>query len=95
MAVFVLYAFQPPAAVTVAVVVILAILTFLPVNFVHPVRVVKWRGPTLLVLALWLASGAWLLAAGFQAPAFVRFVLLAATIYLLSVAAVQQAMRAD
>ena len=49
MAVFVLYAFLPPPAVTVAIVIALAVLTFLPVNFVHPVRVVRWRAPTLAV----------------------------------------------
>jgi phosphatidylcholine synthase len=94
MAVFVLYAFLPHAAVTTVVVLALAVLTFMPVNFVHPVRVLRWRGPTLAVLAAWLISGAWLLATDFAAPLLVKFVLLAATAYLLSVAAIQQYLRA-
>jgi phosphatidylcholine synthase len=90
MPVFVLYTFLPPPAVTVASVVALAVLTFLPVNFVHPLRVVRWRGPTLVAVSLWLLTGAWLLMTDFSAPAAVKFVLLAASIYLFCVAAVQQ-----
>jgi len=93
MAVFVMYAFLPPPAITIAIVILLAVLTFMPVNFVHPVRVVRWRNLTLAVLAGWLISGAWLLAADFDAPLVVKFVLLASTAYLLGVAAVQQYLR--
>jgi phosphatidylcholine synthase len=98
MPVFVLYAFSPPAeavpqwwpAVAVTSVVGLAILTFLPVNFVHPLRVVRWRTPTLIVVAIWFFSGFWVLAANFSEPLWVRLVLLAASTYLFCVAAAQQ-----
>jgi phosphatidylcholine synthase len=93
MAVFVLFAFLPPPEVTTAVVLILAILTFMPVNFVHPVRVMRWRNVTLGALAVWLLSGTWLLATDFTAPDFVKFVLLGASVYLLGVSAVQQLLR--
>ncbi len=90
MAAFVLFAFLPPPPVTVGIVVLFAALTFLPVNFVHPIRVIRWRGLTLSVLAVWLVTGTWLLATDFTAPLAVKLALLAATIYLLSVSAVQQ-----
>ncbi len=90
MAAFVLYAFLPPPPVTVCIVVLFAALTFLPVNFVHPLRVIRWRGLTLCVLAVWLVAGIWLLVTNFAAPLTVKLALLAATIYLLSVSAVQQ-----
>jgi phosphatidylcholine synthase len=90
MAAFVLYAFLPPPPVTVGIVVLFAALTFLPVNFVHPLRVIRWRGLTLCVLAVWVVTGIWLLATDFTAPLTVKLALLAATIYLLSVSAVQQ-----
>ena len=90
MPVFVLYAFLPPPIVTVVSVVGLAILTFLPVNFVHPLRVIRWRAPTLLVMALWVVASLWLLVTHFSAPPPVKLVLLAASAYLFSVAAVQQ-----
>jgi phosphatidylcholine synthase len=90
MPVFVLYTFMPPPIVTVVSVVALAILTFVPVNFVHPLRVVRWRMPTLVVLAAWTISGFWVLASNFTAPLSVKLVLLAASTYLFFVAAVQQ-----
>lgn len=90
MAVFVIFVFLPPPAVTVGIIVLLAVLTFMPVNFVHPVRVVKWRNLTLALLAVWFAAAAWLLAANFEAPGVVKFALLGASLYLVSVAAVQQ-----
>ena len=93
MAAFVMYAFLPPPPVTIAIVIVLAVLTFMPVNFVHPVRVIRWRGLTLALLAGWLISGGWLLAVDFDAPLLVKFVLLASTAYLLGVAAVQQYLR--
>ena len=93
MAIFILYVFMPPAIVTIAFVLALAVLTFLPVNFVHPVRVVKWRGLTLTLLTAWFVTSGWVLVADFNEPLVVRLVLLAATIYLLTVAGIQQLMR--
>jgi phosphatidylcholine synthase len=90
MAVFVLFAFLPPPEITTAIVLILAILTFMPVNFVHPVRVMRWRNATLVALAVWLLSGTWLLLTDFTAPDAAKYVLLAASLYLLGVSAVQQ-----
>lgn len=93
MAVFVLFAFLPPPEVTTAIVLVLAIMTFMPVNFVHPVRVQRWRRVTLGFLAVWLFTGAWLLATDFTAPDFVKYLLLAASLYLLGVSAVQQVLK--
>jgi phosphatidylcholine synthase len=90
MPVFVLYTFLPPPTVSVVSVVALAVLTFLPVNFVHPLRVIRWRAPTLVAISLWLVTGFWVLATDFSAPLAVKLVLLAASIYLFCVAAVQQ-----
>lgn len=93
MAIFVVYAFLPPPAVSFAIVVALTVLTFMPVNFVHPVRVIRWRKPTLAVLTVWLVSGGWLLATDFAAPALVKLLLLAASLYLLGISALQQVLR--
>ena len=93
MVAFGLYAFLPPWPVTVVVVLALAVMTFLPINFVHPVRVVKWRGLTLAVLAVWFLTCAWLIGTDFESPVFVKVLLAAASAYLISVAAVQQYLR--
>jgi phosphatidylcholine synthase len=90
MPVFVLYAFLPPPIVTIVSVVALAVLTFLPVNFVHPLRVIRWRTPTLAMVAVWVISGLWLLATDFSAPLWVKLVLLVASAYIFCVAGVQQ-----
>jgi phosphatidylcholine synthase len=93
MAAFVLYALLPPPAITVAIIVLFAALTFMPVNFVHPLRVVRWRSVTVAVLGVWAVAGLWLIVTGFTAPLPVKLALLAATIYLNTVSAVQQFLR--
>jgi phosphatidylcholine synthase len=93
MPVFVLYAFSPPPAVTVVSVLLLAVLTFVPVNFVHPIRVIRWRAATLTVVGVWVVCALWLLGTDLAAPSFVKYVLLAASTYLFCVAAVQQSLR--
>lgn len=93
MPVFVLFAFLPPAAVTFASVVALAVLTYVPVNFVHPIRVVRWRTATLSVVAVWVLCAFWLLGTNFAAPTVVKYVLLAASAYLFCIAAVQHSLR--
>jgi phosphatidylcholine synthase len=93
MPVFVLYAFSPASPVTIVAVLALAALTFLPVNFVHPIRVIRWRVSTLFVVAVWIFCALWLLATNFTTPAAVRYVLLAASAYLFCIAAVQQRLR--
>lgn len=90
---FGLYAFLPPPPVTILVVIIFAVMTFLPINFVHPVRVVKWRILTLAIVAFWFAGCAWLILTDFQAPGWLKILLSLASAYLFGVAAVQQFMQ--
>ncbi|CAN7353793.1 CDP-alcohol phosphatidyltransferase family protein [Bosea sp. LjRoot237] len=56
--VFYIVAFTPPAWLALAVILIATALMFLPVVFVHPVRVRRWRGLTLTMLALWAIAAA-------------------------------------
>lgn len=51
--VFYIVAFAPPAWLALAVILVATALMFLPVVFVHPVRVRRWRGLTMAMLALW------------------------------------------
>lgn len=95
MPVFVLYTFMPAPGVTFVAVLALAVLTFVPVNFVHPIRVIRWRAATLMVVGVWVICALWLLATNFTAPAAAKYLLLAASAYLFGIAAVQQSLRTD
>jgi phosphatidylcholine synthase len=58
---FYLFLVQPGTAVGAVVVVVLATLSFMPVYFVHPVRVREFRPWLTIVTALWVISSAALL----------------------------------
>ncbi len=52
-AAFYLFILKPPPWIGAAAIVLLAILTFVPVHFVHPVRIPHLRILTIAALALW------------------------------------------
>ena len=52
-AVFYLFLLRLPGWLAAAMVVALAILTFMPVYFVHPMRIARLRAPTTAALVLW------------------------------------------
>ena len=62
MVVFALFVIEPGEWVSFAIVVVCGILTFLPINFLHPVRVVRLRPINLGMTLLWCAFGALALA---------------------------------
>jgi phosphatidylcholine synthase len=51
--VFYLLLLRPPAYACAATIAVLAVLTFVPIRFVHPFRVGRWRGVTVILLTLW------------------------------------------
>lgn len=92
--VFLFFVFQPRVEIVVAVTLALAVLTFLPVAFVHPVRVVRWRPLTLVVTGLWFVFAGLALVFDLEPPALVGVGLFATTLYLSLVAGVQQLLNA-
>jgi phosphatidylcholine synthase len=52
---FYLFVLRPPSWLAFALVVVLAVLTFAPFKFVHPVRVRRWRTLTLAAVVAWSA----------------------------------------
>jgi phosphatidylcholine synthase len=62
MVVFSLFVIEPGEWVSFGVVVFAGILTFVPINFLHPVRVKRLRPLNLTVTLLWCAFGALALA---------------------------------
>ncbi len=88
--VFVLMVFAPPEWVTLAVIGVCAVVTFAPVEFVHPVRVVALRPLTLAVTALWSILAIIALAEHLDPAPGVKIALLLATVYLAGIGAVLQ-----
>jgi phosphatidylcholine synthase len=53
LAAFYLYLLEPPEWVAVAAIVVLAGLSFVPIRFLHPLRVQRWRPLNIGLLAAW------------------------------------------
>jgi phosphatidylcholine synthase len=73
-AVFYLFLLKPPAWISAFAVVALSVLTFVPIHFIHPIRIPHMRAVTLAALVLWavfaviavadnLAPGPWVVVA--------------------------------
>lgn len=93
MVVFTLFVIQPNWYVAFAVVIVSAVLTFVPLLFVHPVRVVTWRIPTLVVFGLWSLCGVVALfwgGMGLDTPQFVKVGIALSGLYLYCVGFVLQ-----
>jgi len=93
MLVFTLFVLEPNWYVAMAVVIITTLLTFTPILFVHPVRVVKWRPLTLTMFAIWSAAGLVALYAGYfghAVPLFAQISIALSGLYLYCIGAVLQ-----
>jgi phosphatidylcholine synthase len=82
MVVFTLFVIEPGQWVSFAVVVIAGILTFVPVYFLHPVRVKRLRPINLGVTLVWCAFGALALAESYLAQFYTQIGVLAANVSL-------------
>lgn len=79
--VFYIVAFAPPAWLALAIILIATALMFLPVVFVHPVRVRRWRGLTMAMLGVWAIAAAATLWQGMAPDAWVKAGLALAACY--------------
>ncbi len=80
-----LFAFQPAPLVSLTVVIVLVLLTFVPFPAVHPLRVARFRPLTVLVSALWAAAAISSLANPFPSPRWIQALLVLTAIYLTGV----------
>lgn len=90
MAVFVLFALSPGEWVSFAMVVIMAILTFMPINFLHPVRVVRLRMVNLPITLFWCLLGSICLLTNMEPPIIIKFLFAVTSIYLLVIGGIMQ-----
>jgi phosphatidylcholine synthase len=81
LAAFYLYVLQPPEWIAAAGVVVLAVVSFMPIRFLHPLRVRQWRRLNIALLALWAALALVALVAGLQPGPFVTVPLVLIALY--------------
>ena len=90
MVVFSLFVIQASATTALIIVAASVVLTFLPINFLHPVRVKRLRPLNLGVFLLWCALGGYSLLTHFNTPAWAVTGFVITGIYLYAVGAVMQ-----
>lgn len=90
MIVFTLFVTDASANVALAVVLGSVFLTFLPINFLHPVRVQRLRPLNLGIFLLWSLLGCVALLMHFETPAWINVPFVISGIYLYVVGAVLQ-----
>lgn len=90
MVVLVLFALRPDFWVSLALVTALAIVMFLPIKFVHPVRTQRWRAVTLPMAAGWVVFAGWAAWVEFDPQSPAHWGLLVTSVYLLVAGALQQ-----
>jgi phosphatidylcholine synthase len=78
---FYLFAFQPAGWITAAVILACVALTFVPMKWVHPMRVEALFLPTIATTIVWCAAAAMALMHGFPATGIVKAALLLTAAY--------------
>jgi phosphatidylcholine synthase len=79
--VFYIVAFSPPSWLSFFIVAVLTVMMFLPVVFVHPIRVRRWRITTMAVLCLWCVAALFALVNNLAPPLWAKFLMLAGAAY--------------
>jgi phosphatidylcholine synthase len=90
MVVFTLFVIDASATTAMTIVTISVVLTFLPINFLHPVRVKRLRPLNLAIFLLWCALGGYSLLLHFSTPDWVVAGVVITSIYLYCVGGVMQ-----
>ncbi|MDO9563753.1 MAG: phosphatidylcholine synthase [Bradyrhizobium sp.] len=83
-AAFYLFLLHPRPWLASLMVAVLIVLTFVPINVMHPVRVVRLRGLTLSLMGLWAVLAIYALARDFDAGAVVTIGLCAIALYVVA-----------
>jgi phosphatidylcholine synthase len=81
---FYLLLLRPGPGWTAASVAALAVMTFMPIPFIHPLRVRRYRAFNIAVLVLWAVLAIGALARDLMPPAWVTIVLCAIGVYVVS-----------
>ncbi|WP_454849394.1 phosphatidylcholine synthase [Rhizobium binxianense] len=90
MVVFSLFVIDASAVTALIVVLVSVVLTFLPINFLHPVRVQRLRPLNLGIFLLWSALGMYSLLMHFVTPPWAVVLFVVCSLYLYGIGAVLQ-----
>lgn len=90
MVIFTLFVIDASAMTALIVVSVSVVLTFFPINFLHPVRVKRLRALNLAVCLLWCALGGYSLLLHFNSPDWVVWGVVISGIYLYCIGGVLQ-----
>jgi phosphatidylcholine synthase len=82
--------FDPPAWVTLGIILMFGLGQFTWLKFIHPVRTERWRRINLPICLVWVVLAGWSIWENFQPPPAVKFGLLAASVWLIGVGMVMQ-----
>ena len=84
-AAFYLFILKPEPWAGAAVIVVLAVLTFVPFHVVHPLRIAHWRGVTTVALAAWAMLALAAVAQDLNPPLWIGAALCALAIYFVAI----------
>ncbi|QLF70436.1 phosphatidylcholine/phosphatidylserine synthase [Peteryoungia desertarenae] len=90
MLVFTLFVIDASEVTAFVVVLVSVVFTFLPINFLHPVRVKRLRKLNLGIFLVWCALGGYALLLHFETPSWVVVGMILSSIYLYAIGAVMQ-----
>jgi phosphatidylcholine synthase len=91
MLVFSLFVIDASELTAFLIVLAAVVLTFLPINFLHPVRVVRLRPINMAVFIVWSALSALALLLHFESPQWLMWAVMISGLYLFVIGAVLQA----
>lgn len=83
---FYAFAFSLPNWLLAFIILICAALTFVPMRWAHPLRVVALRRITLPLTVVWMLAATWTIWRGFPADAWAKLVLAVAALYVVALA---------
>lgn len=90
MVVFFIFASGAKTTVSIIIIITSVILTFVPINFLHPIRVVQLRPLNILVFLCWCSLSVYALILGFKVPSWFYIAFSICGIYLYSIGAILQ-----
>lgn len=82
---FQMFILESPQLLNLGVTAALGILTFLPVKFVHPLRVKEWRIPTIVMTTLWALTSLWMVVIHPTDSAVAFWIWIVASVYLAAI----------